>query len=180
MPAKKPAKKGFKKPAKTSSKKPAKLSAKKPIKTNEKTSVKKPALKSPLKRKEADEAMAPTQHKVAKSKSSTLVPFVVVVNLEVKPDRLAEFLPIIQGDAAGSVQNEVGCLRFDVLQDPGQSNKFIFYEVYKDASCFATHQTMPHFQPWSKFFGDFSTTKKHTGVLTFSASLNQGIYMTKF
>ena len=38
-------------------------------------------------------------------------PFVVCVEAEIKPDRMADFLDVIEKDAIGSRQEE-GCLRF--------------------------------------------------------------------
>lgn len=57
---------------------------------------------------------------------SELVP--VLVNVEVKPERLDEFLDVMKQDAEGS-RTEPGCLRFDVMQDETNPCKFVFYEV---------------------------------------------------
>ena len=55
----------------------------------------------------------------------------VQVNVEVKPERLDEFLEVIQNNAAGS-RKEPECYRFDILRNEENPNKFTFYEVYKD------------------------------------------------
>lgn len=76
----------------------------------------------------------------------------IVVDVEVKPDRLDEFMVcprrtafvgptrrlslrpcraaqgVIEADAVGS-QQEAGCVRFDVLRDQSNPNRFFFYEV---------------------------------------------------
>ena len=36
------------------------------------------------------------------------------------------------GDAKGSVNNEPGCLRFDVIQEGADPNRIWLYEVYVD------------------------------------------------
>ena len=43
-------------------------------------------------------------------------PFGVIVDAEIKPDRLEEFLDIIEKDAVGS-RAEEGCLRFGAFCD---------------------------------------------------------------
>jgi quinol monooxygenase YgiN len=58
----------------------------------------------------------------------TSEPFVLVVTLEIDPERIDEFLIAMKEDAEGS-RTEAGCLRFDVLRDRDTPNKFVFYEV---------------------------------------------------
>ena len=53
-------------------------------------------------------------------------------------------------DAVGS-RTEEGCLRFDVLCDQTNPNRFFFYEVYKDASAVTIHKEQPHVKAWSDF-----------------------------
>ena len=74
----------------------------------------------------------------------------VLVNVEVKPERLDEFLDVMRKDAEGS-RTEPGCLRFDVLQDQENPCKFVFYEVYKNAEAAAEHRDYPHFKLWTDF-----------------------------
>lgn len=74
----------------------------------------------------------------------------IVVDAEIKEDRMEEFLDIIEKDAVGS-RAEPGCLRFDVLQSQEQSNRFFFYEIYKDAESVAFHKDQPHFALWTNF-----------------------------
>ena len=52
----------------------------------------------------------------------------LVVTVEIVADRLDDFTAAIEGNASFT-RTEPGCLRFDVLRDNEQSNKFIFYEV---------------------------------------------------
>ncbi len=58
--------------------------------------------------------------------SAATGPIVLVVHVEVLPERRAEFLTVMEADAKGSVQNEPGCIRFDLLQDNTDANKFVF------------------------------------------------------
>ena len=62
-------------------------------------------------------------------------PLAVVVHIEVKPDKLDDFMEAITIDASGS-RFEEGCYRFDVLRHVDNPNKFTFYEVYKSDQAF--------------------------------------------
>ena len=80
---------------------------------------------------------------------------VLHVTIQVKPEHAAEFLEVVRHDAEHSENDEAGCLRFDVLQDRDDPNRFYFYEVYRDEAAFAAHRETPHFkfyfektQPW--------------------------------
>lgn len=71
---------------------------------------------------------------------------VLHVTIQVKPEHTAEFLEIVRHDAEHSEQDEPGCLRFDVLQDRDDPNRFYFYEVYRDEAAFEAHRQTPHFK----------------------------------
>ena len=77
-------------------------------------------------------------------------PVSMIVNVEIKPDRLDEFKKAIAIDAAGS-RLEPGCFRFDVLADPENPCKFTFYECYTDMDAVAFHAASPHFKVWNDF-----------------------------
>ena len=74
--------------------------------------------------------------------------YAVVVPLKVKPEMREKFLAAAQDDSTCSVRDEPGCLRFDVLQDNADPNKYFFYEVYKDEAAFKAHQQTPHYPRW--------------------------------
>jgi quinol monooxygenase YgiN len=74
--------------------------------------------------------------------------FAVWVQFDVKPGMLPAFLEAARLDAQGSVGNEPGCHRFDILQDPDVANRVYFYEVYDDEAAFAAHREMPHFKTY--------------------------------
>jgi autoinducer 2-degrading protein len=77
------------------------------------------------------------------------------VAIQVKPEHVTEFLEIVRYDAEHSEKDEPGCLRFDVIQDRDDGNRFYFYEVYRDEAALEAHRQTPHFklyaekvQPW--------------------------------
>mmetsp|Transcript_8898 Transcript_8898/g.11147 ORF Transcript_8898/g.11147 Transcript_8898/m.11147 type:complete len:147 (+) Transcript_8898:137-577(+) len=97
-------------------------------------------------------------------------PFAIVVDAEIQPDRIDEFLDLIEKDAVGS-RAEPGCLRFDVHQSQDNPNKFMFYEVYKDADAVAFHKEQPHFALWTNF-------KESGGVVSSVSYKLDGIFMS--
>jgi quinol monooxygenase YgiN len=74
--------------------------------------------------------------------------FSLVVQMEVRPHRREDFLAGIAANAASSVRDEPGCLRFDVSASADDPNRFFLYELYTDADAFAAHKAAPHFAAW--------------------------------
>lgn len=77
-------------------------------------------------------------------------PYALMVTVWVKPDRRPEFLEVLERDAAGT-RAEPECLRFDLLEDEADPNKFFFYSVYKSAAGLDYHRTTDHYKAWSDF-----------------------------
>jgi quinol monooxygenase YgiN len=74
--------------------------------------------------------------------------FSLMVQMEVRPGRRAEFLAGMAANAEASVRDEPGCLRFDVCSVDSDENRFVLYELYTDADAFAAHKGAPHFAQW--------------------------------
>jgi autoinducer 2-degrading protein len=74
--------------------------------------------------------------------------FSLMVQMEVRPGRRAEFLAGMAANAEASVRDEPGCLRFDVCSVDSDENRFVLYELYTDADAFAAHKAAPHFAQW--------------------------------
>ena len=70
--------------------------------------------------------------------------YVLIVSARVKPEQRGRFLEAIEENAVTSVRDEPGCLRFDVLNDLEDPNKFFFYEVYEDEAARLAHRETPH------------------------------------
>jgi (4S)-4-hydroxy-5-phosphonooxypentane-2,3-dione isomerase len=71
---------------------------------------------------------------------------VLHVTVQVKPEHAAEFLEVVRHDAEHSENDEPGCLRFEVIQDKDNPNRFYFYEVYRDEAALEAHRQTPHFK----------------------------------
>lgn len=74
--------------------------------------------------------------------------YALVVPLKVKPEMREKFLAAALDDSICSVRDEPGCVRFDVLQDNTDPNKFFFYEVYLDENAVKAHQASAHYARW--------------------------------
>jgi (4S)-4-hydroxy-5-phosphonooxypentane-2,3-dione isomerase len=74
--------------------------------------------------------------------------FSLMVQMDVRPGRRAEFLAGMAANAEASVRDEPGCLRFDVCSVGSDENRFVLYELYTDAAAFEAHKASPHFARW--------------------------------
>jgi quinol monooxygenase YgiN len=70
--------------------------------------------------------------------------FVLLVEFEVVDGKGDELLPLVSENARKSVENEPGCLQFDVMRAPDNPNKFVLFEVYQDEAAFQSHSKAQH------------------------------------
>lgn len=74
---------------------------------------------------------------------------VVWATVQVKEDRVEEFLAGIADDARCSVRDEPGCLGFTVNRDAQDPLRFHFHEVYASREAFEVdHQGSEHYARW--------------------------------
>lgn len=81
--------------------------------------------------------------------------FVILAPIQIKPAHREAFIAEMVEDARMSVENEPGCVRFDVIQDAGDVNRIWVYEVYKDEAAFELHMQTPHFLKWKNAVADW-------------------------
>lgn len=79
---------------------------------------------------------------------------VTLVEIHVKPDRIADFIAATAANHSASIQ-EPGNRRFDVLQDPDNSGHFILYEAYATAEDAARHKETAHYLTWREAVADW-------------------------
>ena len=79
----------------------------------------------------------------------------LVVTIQIKPEFKDAFMEAMLDDARGSVQNEPGCLRFDVVEDTEDPNRIHLYEVYRDDAAIAAHREAPHYLKWRETVKDW-------------------------
>ena len=71
--------------------------------------------------------------------------YVIIAQFQIKQGFKERFVEAMIADAVGSVNDEPGCLGFDIIQDAEEPNRVWLYEVYKDAAAFEEHKRTPHF-----------------------------------
>lgn len=71
----------------------------------------------------------------------------IMVRLDVKEERLDDFLELVKFNASHSRQ-EPGNLRFDVVRSIDTPNRFGLYEVYRDEEGVRAHQATAHYARW--------------------------------
>ncbi len=81
--------------------------------------------------------------------------YVIVAPIQIKPGYKEQYIREMLGDARGSVENEPGCLRFDVIQDANDENRIWLNEVYVDEDAINVHTRAPHFIKWGDAVRDW-------------------------
>ena len=74
--------------------------------------------------------------------------YIIIAPIQIKEGHKQEFIEAMLDDAKGSLNDEPGCLRFDVVQDATEPNRIWLYEVYVDEAAFEAHRQAPHFIKW--------------------------------
>lgn len=72
--------------------------------------------------------------------------YVVIVDFRIKPERLAEFMPLMLENARASRETEPGCRQFDVCVDPKERTSVFLYELYDNRAAFDAHLATAHFR----------------------------------
>lgn len=72
--------------------------------------------------------------------------FAVCVEFTLRDEAVADFMPLIAANAQTSLDEELGCLRFDVLSDPARPTEVFLYELYESPGAFQRHLKTPHFK----------------------------------
>jgi len=86
--------------------------------------------------------------------------YVIVAELTVAPERLADFIAHSLEDGRDSVANEPGCRQFDVHVAGDGSPTVVLYEVYDDRAAFEAHLQTPHFFRWRDATQDWITERR--------------------
>jgi len=79
----------------------------------------------------------------------------IFVTIQIKEGFRDQFTEASLGDAQGSVRDEPGCFRFDILQSDEDPNRFHLYEVYADQAALEAHRNAPHYKKWRETVQDW-------------------------
>ncbi|MEL0106461.1 MAG: putative quinol monooxygenase [Rhodospirillales bacterium] len=85
--------------------------------------------------------------------------FVITVEFTIKPDRVNDFMPLMNKNAAASFKEEPGCHQFDVCLDPNDQTKVFLYEVYSNKAAFEAHKQTEHFKSFNADTADMIESK---------------------
>lgn len=78
---------------------------------------------------------------------------VTFVHVWVKPECVEDFINASVENHKHSIK-EPGNLRFDVLQDKNDPNKFVLYEAYESEEASAAHKETAHYLKWRETVAD--------------------------
>lgn len=84
---------------------------------------------------------------------------VVIAELEVKPERLGEFIALAQAFAAECLAREPGCRQFQVVRLDSTPQHLLFFEAYADAGAFDAHRASDHLARFKAAFQDMVTSE---------------------
>jgi (4S)-4-hydroxy-5-phosphonooxypentane-2,3-dione isomerase len=74
--------------------------------------------------------------------------YVVCVHILVQLEHRGAFIEATLENARNTVQ-EPGNLRFDVLEQADQPDRFVLVEVYRDEAGMKAHKETPHYARWA-------------------------------
>lgn len=86
--------------------------------------------------------------------------FVVLVEFEVRPERVSDFRRRVCQQASDSLEKEAGCRLFDVCIDPENAACVVLYEIYDDRAAFDLHLDSEHFKAFDGEVGDWVASKQ--------------------
>ncbi|HEX3247438.1 MAG TPA: putative quinol monooxygenase [Chloroflexota bacterium] len=72
----------------------------------------------------------------------------LMVKLSVKPEKVDEFLPLLEANGRAAVRDEPGCYRFDISRGKDNPSDIYLYEVYADEAALDAHRDAPHYIKW--------------------------------
>ncbi len=78
---------------------------------------------------------------------------VTFVHVWVKPGMAEAFIEASTANHKKSVQ-EKGNLRFDLLRDANDANKFVLYEAYETEEAAVAHKDTDHYKTWKETVAD--------------------------
>lgn len=78
---------------------------------------------------------------------------VTLVEVRVKPERVADFITASKANHEGSIAEPGNC-RFDILQHAQDPCRFVLYEAYRTAEDAANHKKTAHYLTWRDTVAD--------------------------
>ncbi len=79
---------------------------------------------------------------------------VVIAELEVRAERLEDFVALARSFARECLAREPGCRQFQVVRLDSTPPHVLFFEAYDDGAAFAAHGASDHLQRFQAAFRD--------------------------
>ncbi len=86
----------------------------------------------------------------------------LVVELGMGPGQLDAFLERARGHAETCLEEEAGCLRFDILVPEEAGDQVFLYEVYADQAAVDMHMATPHMASYREDTDAMVASRKRT------------------
>ena len=86
--------------------------------------------------------------------------YTTLVHIRVRPEYLDAFIEACRLNHEASIQ-EPGNLRFDLLQDPEDPTRFIFYEAYRTVEDAAAHKQTTQYAIWRDTVAEMMAEPRH-------------------
>ena len=83
----------------------------------------------------------------------------ILVEFVVRPEDIGRTRELILENTSPTRENELACLRFDVLDEATEPCRFTLYELYRDAADFDVHLQSSHFRSFSKATRDLFVSR---------------------
>ena len=84
----------------------------------------------------------------------------VIVDFELVPGKVNEFMPLMQLQAKNSMSREPGCVQFDICTDTSAPDHVFLYEIYEDRAAFDDHLASDHFKEFDAAVAEMISAKK--------------------
>jgi quinol monooxygenase YgiN len=79
---------------------------------------------------------------------------VVIAELEVKPERMGDFIELARSFAAECLALDPGCRQFQVVRLGSSPHRVLFFEAYDDVAAFDAHRASDHLVRFRSAFQD--------------------------
>lgn len=98
------------------------------------------------------------------------------VTLTVRPELVERFLEAFALVTRGALEDEEGCLHYELSRSADEDNVFHIYEVYRDEAALDAHRRSAHFTAWRAVSDDVLVPDGRTtrlGVIVGGSSLSE-------
>ncbi len=96
-----------------------------------------------------------------------------IITVNVKPESVEAFEAETVKNHEGSL-GEPGVLRFDVLRDTEQHDRFVLYEVYGDQAAVDAHKGTAHYERWKNAVADMMAGPRESAAYDVVAPADPG------